>query len=135
MLPPRDAPQKKRPYKILIHHFFQAVFWRFFPDMLNSIVLGLFFKDFIYLFLGRGGGREKERERNIHVWEKPPLVALTHTPTSNQGHNLMCPDWNQTSNISLCGISPNQLSHISQGEQQCFHLKRILTSLPSEFYW
>ena len=26
------------------------------------------FKDFIYLFLERGGGREKERERNIHVW-------------------------------------------------------------------
>ena len=25
-------------------------------------------KDFIYLFLERGEGREKERERNIHVW-------------------------------------------------------------------
>ena len=25
----------------------------------------LFFKDFIYLFLERGEGREKERERNI----------------------------------------------------------------------
>ena len=28
----------------------------------------LFFKDFIYLFLDRGEGREKERERNINVW-------------------------------------------------------------------
>ena len=28
----------------------------------------LFFKDFIYLFLERGEGREKERERNINVW-------------------------------------------------------------------
>ena len=27
-----------------------------------------FFKDFIYLFLERGEGREKERERNINVW-------------------------------------------------------------------
>ena len=27
-----------------------------------------FFKDFIYLFLERGEGREKERERNISVW-------------------------------------------------------------------
>ena len=26
-----------------------------------------FFKDFIYLFLERGEGREKERERNIDV--------------------------------------------------------------------
>ena len=31
-----------------------------------------FFKDFIYLFLDRGVGREKERERNINVWL--PLV-------------------------------------------------------------
>ena len=28
----------------------------------------IFFKDFIYLFLERGEGREKERERNIDVW-------------------------------------------------------------------
>ena len=26
------------------------------------------FKDFMYLFLERGEGREKERERNINVW-------------------------------------------------------------------
>ena len=35
------------------------------------------FKDFIYLFLERGEGREKERERNINVWL--PL-ATTHWP-------------------------------------------------------
>ena len=28
----------------------------------------LFFKDFIYLFVEMGEGREKERERNINVW-------------------------------------------------------------------
>ena len=28
----------------------------------------LFFLDFIYLFLERGGGKEKEWERNINVW-------------------------------------------------------------------
>ena len=32
-----------------------------------------FFKDLIYLFLERGGGREKERETNINVWL--PLVC------------------------------------------------------------
>ena len=30
----------------------------------------LFFKDFIYFFLERGGGRQKERERNTNVREK-----------------------------------------------------------------
>ena len=27
-----------------------------------------FFKDFIYSFLGRREGKEKERDRNINVW-------------------------------------------------------------------
>ena len=30
--------------------------------------ISFFFKDFIYLFLEREEGREKERERNINVW-------------------------------------------------------------------
>ena len=36
----------------------------------------LFFKDFIYLFVERGEGKEIERERNINVWLPlawPPL--------------------------------------------------------------
>ena len=47
-------------------------------------------KDFIYLFLDRVEGREKERERNINVW-----LPLTYPPPStgdlacNPG---MCPD-------------------------------------------
>ena len=43
-----------------------------------------FKKDFIYLFLERGDGREKERERNINMWL--PLIrpllgtwCTTHT--------------------------------------------------------
>ena len=35
---------------------------------ITSPVIALLFKDFIYLFLERGEGREKERERNINVW-------------------------------------------------------------------
>ena len=38
----------------------------------------LFLKGFIYLFLERGEGKEKERERNIHVWL--PLMALHWGP-------------------------------------------------------
>ena len=38
-------------------------------------IVSVFLKDFIYLFLERGEGREKERERNINVWL--PLVCPT----------------------------------------------------------
>ena len=39
----------------------------FFKRFFLFRVFLLFFKDFIYLFLDRGEGREKERERNINV--------------------------------------------------------------------
>ena len=45
-----------------------------------------FLKDFIYLFLERGEGREKERERNITVREKHWSVASLTCP--DQGPNL-----------------------------------------------
>ena len=48
-----------------------------------------FFKDFIYLFLERGEGRETERERNINVW-LPFARPLLGTWPETQG---MCPDW------------------------------------------
>ena len=38
-----------------------------------SFISKCFLKDFIYLFLDRGEGREKERVRNINVWL--PLVG------------------------------------------------------------
>ena len=41
-----------------------------------------FLKDFIYLFLDRGEGREKERERSINVWllpTRPPLGTRPET--------------------------------------------------------
>ena len=45
----------------------------------------LFLKDFIYLFLDREKGREKERERNITVWL--PLEC----PPWGSGPPGMCP--------------------------------------------
>ena len=47
----------------------------------RSIYVGgiiLFLKDFVYLFLERGEGREKERERNINVW-LPVMCPLLGT--------------------------------------------------------
>ena len=47
------------------------------------------FKDFIYLFLERGEGKEKEWERNIHVW-----LPLTCPPTGDLACNPgTCPGW------------------------------------------
>ena len=34
----------------------------------TSLHFTYFLKDFIHLFLDRGEGREKERDRNINVW-------------------------------------------------------------------
>ena len=48
-----------------------------------------FLKDFIYLFLERGEGREKERERNINLGG-----ASYALPAGDLGHNPgIFPDW------------------------------------------
>ena len=55
----------------------------------HSNILFYFFKDFIYLFLERWEGREKEREKNINVWLPltcPSLGDLARNPG-------MRPDW------------------------------------------
>ena len=46
------------------------------------------FKDFIYSFLERGEGREKERERNISVW-----LPLTWPPLGTWPATQACADW------------------------------------------
>ena len=57
-------------------------------------------KDLIYLFLERGEGREKEREKNINVW-----LPLTHPLTGT---------WPATQAYVLTG---NQTSHPLVGTQ------------------
>ena len=44
--------------------------------------LKIFKKDFIYLFLERGKGREKERESNINVWLPLACPLLGTWPTT-----------------------------------------------------
>ena len=52
------------------------------------------FKDFIYLFLERGKGREKERERNINAWIIHQSGASCTSPPGDLAHNPgMCPNW------------------------------------------
>ena len=72
-----------------------------FPSYLFSLLLSvvclkpksylLLFKKilFIYLFLERGEGKEKDREGNINVW-----LLLTHPHAGDLVCNLgFCPDW------------------------------------------
>ena len=70
-----------------------------------------FLKDFIYLFLERGEGRE--RERNIDVREKhqlPPVCAFTWDLTRNSGMSLT---GNGISNLVLCETTSNRVSYLA----------------------
>ena len=56
----------------------------------QMVIKDLFFKkDFIYLILDRGEGREKKRMRNIDVREKHHLATFRMFP---RGSNSMCVD-------------------------------------------
>ena len=72
----------------------------------------LFFKkDFIYLFLERGEGREKESEGNINVW-----LPLTCPPLGTWPATQACAlTGNRTINPLLCRLVLNPLSHTSLG--------------------
>ena len=82
------------------------------------VVLGSlhFIKDFIYLFLERGEGREKERERNIIVW-LPLMQPLLGTWPATQACALT---GSRTNNPLICSQALNPLSHTSQGSPLCF---------------
>ena len=70
-----------------------------------------FLKCFIYLFLERGEGREKERERNVDVW-----LTLAHPQLGTQPTTQACAlPGNRTSNPVVCRLALNPLSHTSQG--------------------
>ena len=63
-------------------------------SFLSTFITIIIFKDFLHLFLERGEGREKERERNIDVWEKYRSAASCMPPTGDLARNPgMCPDW------------------------------------------
>ena len=70
-----------------------------------------FIKDFIYLFLDRREAREKERERNIHVW-LTLMRPLLGTWLETQACALT---GNRTSNPLVYRPALNPLSHTSWG--------------------
>ena len=67
----------------------------------------------MYLFLERGGGREKERDRNINVWL--PLVVCT--PSGELATTQACVlTGNRTSNPLLHSPALNPLSHTARAK-------------------
>ena len=68
------------------------------------------FKDFIYLFLERREGREKERERNINVW-----LPLMHPPRGTWPATQACAlTGSRTGDPLVHRLVLNPLSHTSQ---------------------
>ena len=77
-----------------------------------------FLKHFIYLFLERGEGREKERERNINV-----CLPLECDPTGDLARNPnLCPEWELNQRL-LCSQAGPQ---ITQPHQPGLHLLKFL---------
>ena len=78
----------------------------------------------MYLFSGRGEGREKERERNISVW-LPLMCPLLGTWPATQVCALT---GNQPGNPLVCRPVSNPLSHNRKGSIFSFYI--YLTLLP-----
>ena len=83
---------------------------------LNPLNEILFICLFVYLFIcERGEGSEKERERNIDVWEVHWSVPLTAPQLGTWPTAQACDlTGNQTSNLSVHGLSLNPLNHTIQ---------------------
>ena len=65
------------------------VFFREMSIQIFCLLLYIFLKDFIYLFLERGGRegeREEKKRQYVVVSWAPPTGDLSHNPG-------MCPDW------------------------------------------
>ena len=69
-------------------------------------LLHYFLKDFIYLFLERGEGKEKERERNINQLPTPGTWPATQA---------CAPTGNRTCDLLVHRPALNPLSHTNQG--------------------
>ena len=70
-----------------------------------------FLKEFIYLFLERGEGREKVKERNISVWLLLPHPLLGTWPATQ----ACALTGNRTEDLLVHRPALNPLSHTSQG--------------------
>ena len=78
---------------------------------LSFPILSFFKKSLFYLFLDRGEGRDKERERNLNVW-----LPLMHPQLGTWPATQACAlTGSQTSDPLVHRPALNSLSHTSQG--------------------
>ena len=83
----------------------------------SSLII-YFLKGFMYLFLERGEGREKEKEGNIDVW-----LLLTCPQQGTQPTTQACAlTGNRTSNPLLCSLVLSPLSHTSLGRSHIVYM-------------
>ena len=80
----------------------------------------LFFYEVIYLFLERGEGKEKKREKNTDVWLPLVRPQLGTWPTTR----ARALTGNQTSNPLVCRPVLNPLSHTNHGSFYILSEKR-----------
>ena len=82
------------------------------------------FKDFIYLFLERGEGREKERKETL-MWEKLQLVASRTRPNRGQTHNPgMCPNWELNQRPFTLWHDAQPPKHTGQGKRPLLYFSK-----------
>ena len=125
--------QNKAKKKALIRQEFISVslfYCYLLEEYLAHSKCSICFKDFIYLFLERGEGKEKGRERNINVW-LPPACPLVGTWPATRACALT---GNQTGNPLVCRRALNPLSHTNQGQEMDFiHCSEELPQIQSGY--
>ena len=78
------------------------------------------FKDFIYLFLERGKGKEKEYKTNIN------RLLIAHSQPGTWPITQACAppgNWTGETELSVHSLAVNPLSHMSQGSPLHFNIK------------
>ena len=114
---------------ILAYQDDALTYWAIWPGhSFEFIYLFIYFeKYFIYLFLERGEGREKKRERNTDVLEINLPVESHLPPTEDLTQTQACAlTGNRTSNLSVCRLALSPLSHTSQGRAMNLNAADVL---------
>ena len=87
----------------------------------------LYFLNFVYLFLERGEGREKEKERNTNCERYIDQLPLPHPQVGTWPTTQECAlTGNQTNHLLVLRPVLNPLSHTSQGNKTNFKTKAIV---------
>ena len=89
-----------------------------------------FFKGFIYSFLDRGAGREKERERKIGVWENHWSVASCMHLNWGPGPQPKHVPWPGIKLVTFCFVGWLPSNYATQIRAAHMFLMKSTTSLP-----